>query len=442
MPTINTRIIVFAVIGAIILVLVLIFAGIIPGLKEDAVKTEGPTGKLTVWVLQDSQLAYDAAVKRFKSVYQNMDVSFRSFSDEKTYRAALLEGFSTNQGPDVFMVDNASVMRDANKIEPLPKQKLSLVQLQNFFPRVVERDFVSLDGRIFGLPLSIDTLVMIYNKDIFDAEGVAEVPKTWEEFNAIIPKLAKTEGGTRITRAAAAIGGSEKNIDHASDLLQLIMMQSGVSMTKTNPFSASFSPAGDDAMRFYLGFSDIKNSVYTWNSLMPSSLDSFAEGKTAVIFNYASSLEKIKNKNQWMNAGIAPVPYPAQAKCQNEYECRTAYARYYGYTVSKQSKLQTPAWDLVLFMTTQSDTAKDYMEKTNKSPALRFLIGQVANNPEFSVEAAQALIAKSWQQPDRDQVASLFSEAIELVLTGKKDSAQALQQTEDGVNQLIKEKGL
>lgn len=442
MHTINTRIILFSVIGVIVLIFLLIISGVIPGLKSNNPRTEGPSGTISMWVIQDRQTAYEAAMKKFADVYPGIRISFKTFPNETAYRDALLEGFATNQGPDIFLVDNASVLRDANKIEPLPKQKMSLIQLQNFFPRVVERDFVSKDGRIFGVPLSIDTLVMIYNKDIFDTEQIAEVPKTWEELNAILPKITKTEGGTRITRAGAAIGGSEKNIERASDLLQLIMMQSGVPMMKTTPFSASFSPSGEDALRFYVGFSNAKNSVYTWNSIMPSAIDSFAEGKTAILFDYASSLDTIRSKNQWIHAGIAPVPYPAQTKCQNEYECRTAYARYYGYTVSKQSELKNVAWDLVLFITTQSDTAGDYMAKTKKPPALRFLIGQTSQDPELGVQAAQALIAKSWQQPDRDAVSSLFSEAIDLVISGKKDVSSALRQTQDGVNQLIKEKGL
>lgn len=438
MNKIDTRIIIFAAIGVVVFVLVLMFVGVIPGLKKNDPKTASPSGKISMWVIRDTADDYDASIKRFKGLYPNIAVTIKTFPDEITYSRMLLDALASNQGPDIFMVDNVSVLKNANKIEALPKQKLPLTQIQSFFPRVVEKDFTSQDGSVFALPLSVDTLVMLYNKDIFDAKGIAQIPETWEAFKEIVPKLASIEGTKKISKAAAAIGGSEKNIDKGSDLLQLIMMQSGTPMTQTNSINASFS-RGADAVRFYMGFSNPKNEAYTWNASMPSSLDAFANGTVASIFNYTNAIDKIKSKNQWINIGIAPVPYPAQAQCQNEYDCRVAYARYFGYTVSRQSKLKAPAWDFILTMTTQPDVAQDYMKKTKNPPALRFLIGQVSNDPEFSAQAKQALIARSWQQPDRVAVSQAFSTMIDTLLDGRSLVESSLKQTEDTVNRMIKE---
>lgn len=442
MNKIDTRIIIFGIIGIVVIIFMLIFLGIIPGLKSGGPQQAPlPSGTISMWVIGDQKNAYETAITRFKSYYPDIEISVRTFSDESSYSRALLDALASRQGPDIFMVDNASVLKNAGKIEPLPTQMFPLIKIQSSFPRVVEKDFMSQNGSMFALPLSIDTLVMIYNKDIFDNKGVAKIPETWEEFKAVVPRLTSIEGTKEIRMAAAAIGGSEKNVDKASDLIQLLMMQSGAEMTRASSVDASFSKE-TDAVRFYMGFSNPKGDAYTWNAAMPPSLDAFADGRVAILFNYKNSIETIRNKNQWINIGIAPVPYPEQASCKNEYDCKVSYARYFGYTVSKQSKLKKPSWDFILMMTTQTDIAEDYMYKTGKAPALRSLIEKVSNDPEFAVLAKQALIARSWQQPDREAVSRAFSAMADSILEGRASIEDALAQTEDAVNHLFDDIGI
>ncbi len=439
MNSLNPKTIVFSIIGIIVLLIVLIFTGVIPGLKKNNTGAPAVQGDMSVWVLYDTEEDYATAIASFRASYPNVKVNFRSFTNEATYKKALLEALATNQGPDIFMIDNASVIKDKNKIYPLSTNTLSLVQIQNLFPRIVEKDFVN-DGYIFGLPLSINTLVMLYNKDIFDAEGIAEVPVTWEEFKLIIPRLVKTDSSDRLIRAGAAIGGSGSNINNASNLVELLMMQSGTQMTDDKNSEATFaSSEGEEAVRFYSGFSNPRNDAYTWNSSMPNSLDAFANGSVAMIFDYKQTIQNIHAKNQWLNVGIAPIPYPAEATCQNEYDCRAAYARYYGYTVSRQSKLPLVAWNLIVSMTTQKNTAESYMTKTGNSPALRSLIGKVGNSPDFSAEARQALIARSWAQPDREAISKSFSDMIDAITLRGADIRVAIKQAEDNINKIFDE---
>ncbi|KKU15622.1 MAG: ABC transporter, solute-binding protein [Candidatus Jorgensenbacteria bacterium GW2011_GWA2_45_9] len=440
MNQINTKLIVFGAIGLVAFFFALVFAGIIPGLKKNPSNVASVEGELSMWVLNSQKSDYDTALGKFNSLYSGVSVNIRTFTDEAAYKNAILQSLAVGNGPDIFMVDNAEIGRESNKIVPLSTQRITLSKMQELFPRVVESDFVS-GGNIYALPLSVNTLVMLYNKDVLDSRGVAQIPKTWEEFKAMVYKVAEIDSSKRINIAAAAIGGSEKNIDKASDLVQLIMMQAGVSMVKSDFSGASFStPAGENAVRFYTGFSDAKNKEYTWNSSMPAAIDSFAEGKTAVMFNYKSAIKEMLKKNQWLNIGIAPVPYPEKANCKNEYDCKTAYARYFGYAVSRQSKLQGAAWDLILTMTTESDSAESYMQKTKNPPALRSLINKVYGDPEFSAEARQALIAKSWSQPDRAAISGYFSNMIDVITSGATEINSALRQAEDSVTRLFQNK--
>ena len=41
---------------------------------------------------------------------------------------------------------------------------------------MVATDFMGPDKKIYGAPLSVDSLALYYNKDIFTAAGINEIP--------------------------------------------------------------------------------------------------------------------------------------------------------------------------------------------------------------------------------------------------------------------------
>ena len=67
-----------------------------------------------------------------------------------------------------------------------------------------------LDGQIYGLPLSLDTMAIYYNKDLLDRSSVPEPPKTWEEFAVAVKKITKYDKQTnKITQSGAALGAGK-----------------------------------------------------------------------------------------------------------------------------------------------------------------------------------------------------------------------------------------
>jgi multiple sugar transport system substrate-binding protein len=63
------------------------------------------------------------------------------------------------------------------------------------------------DGTLVGLPYSTETALFYYRTDLFDAAGIKEPPKTWEELDRIAPKLHKPPGHYAfVTRGRAGAG--------------------------------------------------------------------------------------------------------------------------------------------------------------------------------------------------------------------------------------------
>ena len=53
---------------------------------------------------------------------------------------------------------------------------------------------VAPNGKICGVPWTIDTFAMIYNKEIFAAAGITEFPKTWEALRAASQQIKQRTG--------------------------------------------------------------------------------------------------------------------------------------------------------------------------------------------------------------------------------------------------------
>ncbi len=60
--------------------------------------------------------------------------------------------------------------------------------------------YADTDGKMIGMPFNSSTPLLYYNKDAFAEAGIANPPATWEEFEAIAPKL-KEAGYTALAQS-------------------------------------------------------------------------------------------------------------------------------------------------------------------------------------------------------------------------------------------------
>ena len=234
--------------------------------------------------------------------------------DPATFDAQTLSALAGGTGPDVFEIGDHALARWQSTLAPMPASlaaQYGALWLANTFPDVVGQDFVS-GGKTYGLPLSIDTLALFYNKDLFNSAGIASPPKTWDDFEADVVKLRTLDASGNLVQAGAAIGGSIASVSDGPDMLSLLMLQNGTQMMSSDLTSATFASgsggSGLAAFNFYLQFANAASPYYTWNDRMGSDADSFAGGKTAMMFGYESDLASLEQKAPFLNVGVAPMP--------------------------------------------------------------------------------------------------------------------------------------
>jgi raffinose/stachyose/melibiose transport system substrate-binding protein len=128
----------------------------------------------------------EAAVARFEAAHPDVEVqvTYMPYAD---YMTKLKSTLAAGQPPDIFQVPWDSGFRDlavSGTLAPLGEV------LAEGFPVISDsaRNFVSLNGEVWALPLDLNTLQIAYNKNVFAELGI-EPPRTADELIAVAARL-------------------------------------------------------------------------------------------------------------------------------------------------------------------------------------------------------------------------------------------------------------
>lgn len=398
-----------------------------------------PSGKkpvLVVWGVFDSAESMRPLIQAFENQQGGARIQYKKISPVDSYEQQLISALAENRGPDVFLVHASWLPRREGTLLPAPVELLPEKAVRDEFVDVVAKDFVR-DGRVLGLPVFMDTLALFYNKDLFNAAGVARAPRTWQEVHEVVKKLTRvndTEEAGKIERHGIAMGAGT-NVNRAPDILSILMLQNGARMLDEDGLPAfGKDPNALQALTFYTDFANPAKEVYSWNLRSDYSLDAFAEGEAAMMINYSYHVPTISAKNPRLNFAVAPLP---QVETGNRDNPPKTYASYWAYGVSKNTTAPVEAWNFVRFFTS-FDSSRQYLEQSGYPPARRDLVAQLQNDARIGVFAKQALIAETWQQPDNRAVDRVFTEALDAVVSGQDSVEGALRRAAEQVETAAK----
>ncbi|MBA2757060.1 MAG: extracellular solute-binding protein [Chloroflexi bacterium] len=165
---------------------------------------------VTHWQHQSDARA--ALVKGFIASYKEVtgvENSFESipYGDYFTKLGAALEA---NNGPCVFQLP-ANILAEYQKrgeLAPVPDDVMTSADIESTFSPASTR-LLKFDGKYYGLPTDVQTMLLFYNDDLFRAAGLDPTKDfaTWDEFREAAIKLTKSDGG-QMSQAGLDITGS------------------------------------------------------------------------------------------------------------------------------------------------------------------------------------------------------------------------------------------
>ena len=402
------------------------------------------SGKIEIewWRLWDSQDVFKDQIKAYEAAYPNIKINYRKLTYGE-YEDAIISALASGKGPDIWSIHNTWLPKHIDKLAPIPAEIMTSDIYGEIFVDVALGDLQGSDGKLYGIPFSVDTLGLYYNKDFFNTKSLTSPPETWTEFKDYVKELTKVDSFGNIELAGGALGTS-KNITRAVDILYLLMLQNGTQMTDEDRRRATFDSKaktsggevytpGLDALIFYTDFADPKKSVYSWNPAMHNSIDAFTQERAAMAFGYSYHDAIIKSKAPNLNYDIAEVPQiQGSSKEAN-------YANYWAEVVSRTSVKQTEAWNFLNYLAKQ-ENIKSYSEKTKRPASRKDVIAEQLDDPLLKVFSKQALTAENWYQTDSSAIEGIFSNLVESVALGETEPEEGLNETVDRVTNLMQVK--
>ena len=368
------------------------------------------------WTVYDDVDAMQDLIAQYKQLRPYITVNIRQLRADEFYQR-LIEALADDSGPDIISVSNRDLKKYVSKLTSMPASvpdttvvvtkgqlgtnttvnigsvsMVTLDQLDREYVQTVKKDVV-VGGRIYGLPLSLDTMALYYNKDLLDRAGIAEPPKTWDDFQAAVKKITRYNKETnKISQAGVALG-TGNNIPGADDLVYLLANQSNIPFVTDNgqaTFNAGDSSAMMGVLIFYTDFANSTRDTYSWNEDMGNALDQFVNGSLGFFFGYSYHLPIIRGRAPQLNFGILPM-----LQLSSDVSDAKNAANYSIETVVGKSAHPSEAWALINYLA-HSQANGTYLEKTNRPTALRAYISRQNESLDLQPFMTQILVAKNW----------------------------------------------
>lgn len=381
---------------------------------------------LNFWKTFEDSQNMQALISAYTEKNPNVQIVYTKKNIEN-YSQDLLNALAAGTGPDIFSIHNSWLPEYADKLAPADEKSFIFKDYKDAFVDVAVSDFTK-EGKIYAVPLAVDSMALFYNKDLLGTAGIAVPPKTWAELAAQVQKLKKNDGKGYFTRSGAALG-LNKNINRAADILYLFMLQAGARSFSQDGLNPAFSDSiqkngntinpGQIALSFFTSFANPATPNYNWNLRSDYSIDAFANGRAAFLFSYAYTRDTLLQKNPNLNFDVAPVPQP------NLEDPAVNFANYWGEAVSKQSKHQQAAWDFLKFISSKEALDKYYAQ--HKQPSSRKdLIELQTQDPQIGVFAHANLTAKPFYRPSQTKMDDIFGRMIDSVILNGVSVEEAL----------------
>lgn len=464
------RVIVFGIVALIVIIpVVLITSGVLKRPPSSA-----PAVSLTYWTVFDDTADLQSLIEAYQARRPYVSIKVQKIPEDQ-YEQRLLQAWALDQGPDIFSLPNtwvrkyvdfikplpASVrvyqyttkkvfFRDQTEVKPITIQTLTHSQLRQRYVDVVTSDVVLPQSKrapasTYALPLSVDTLVLYYNRDLLNAAGIAQPAATWKEITEHAPLLTILDSQNNILQSAIAMG-TAANVNRATDIWSLLAIQNGTTMIAADGSKVAFNDAtnqfGVRALEFYTDFADFAKEVYAWNADQPEALDAFTQGKVGYFIGYRYHQPLIEQAAPTLNFAVAPAPHinadgtDAQLSSSG-LPTPVTFASYWVETVAQKSAHADEAWDFVQFASSETPV-KSYLEKTGKTSALRSVLNAQRADPEKALFADQALIARSWYHgTDAVAVENYLKEMIDSVADNTASAISAINLAAEQVNNTL-----
>lgn len=425
------QIILIAVFILIAIVAVLMFAGYIPGFNVK--RNEEKKISVELWGTLNKNLVEEFSNK-LKEKNDKITFIYKEKSPEK-FETDLIDALASGEGPDLWLMPQNLILKHKKKIEPISFDIISLREFRDTFIDEGELFLDYKEGNITAFPFFIDTLVLYYNKTLFNNAILSTPPKNWEEFLNMSKLMTSSDENKDINESGAGLG-EYTNINNAKQILSAMFFQANnpiIEIDSLNPVLSKDETKNSvvSALTFYTDFSNSRKPSYSWNRFLSSDFNTFLKGKLAMYFGMASDYNNIKQKNPNLEFDTAVIPQPKQGGVKSTFGNIT------GIAVSNAA--QNYADSLVAAKFLVSYEAQKLFSETFFLPSVRKdVLREKTTGLNMPVFNESAIISRGFIDPDISKTSFIFKNMIESVNRREKNPIEAVSIANDALSRVLK----
>ena len=328
----------YFLVGGAVLFFIVIFGLLLSFfLKDNGTKT---AIELSYWGVWEDQEVIQPLIDDYNKQNPNVTITYTKMVPAD-YRVKVSTRGKNGTGPDIFRFHNTWIPQMRDIVAPMPSSTMSVEEFKKTFYPIHSKDLI-IEEKVYGVPLSVDGLVLMYNQELFKKAGIGSGPVSWEDVLDNVSKLTvKNQNGKIVTSGIAL--GTASNVEHYSDIFGLFLAQNGGDIAQLS------RPEAAGALESYRRFAESDSA--TWDELMPNSVQAFAQEKVAMIIAPSWEALSIKAMNPNLAIKVAPVPVIPGSK-------PLSIATYWVEGVSRYSKNQPEAWKFLKFLSEKESETK------------------------------------------------------------------------------------
>jgi multiple sugar transport system substrate-binding protein len=340
-----------------------------------------------------------------------------------SYFTKLQTDFAAGNPPDVFELNYENFVTFASRDTLLPLTDLLQEDTTSLFYPAALQAF-SYEGTQYGLPMTFSTVVLFYNKDLFDAAGVDYPTADWTWDNVIEAgqKLTNTEKQVwgiyqpvqfwEFYKTAAAAGGGLSvdpvTIDTPENMAALHYLVDKVQVHKIMPSDAEMSGVGDSDLFRNGQLAMLVTGIWMF--------DAFKD----LPFNWDIAIEpgdKEKATHFFSNAAVI-------AKTTENAEAAWKWVQFLASNPVTIDTRIASSWELPALSLEQADLLQAYLEKTPPT------------NRNVVFESLQYAITPPVIE-NQPQLEEAINQELEAARLGTKTVEQALADAQKRVEELV-----